>query len=152
MVVYQSELSLECDAEVAFEFLRRPINLMQISPPEMNLQFLEAPEVLDEGDRFTFQVSAHGQKQRFEHEITSLTKPLHFIEQQVTGIMKHWVHKHGVEQTGDCTITLTDHIEFTPPSGLVGFLLNEQRIRSSLETGFAYRHQQLKNLLCASSA
>ena len=44
-------------------------------------------------------------------------------------------------------MAMHDLIEYEPPGGMMGLILNEARIRSQLEEGFAHRQDELKYLL-----
>lgn len=144
---FETSLLLNCTAETVFDFLVRPANVLKISPPEMQVSFFQPPEVLELGSRIEFEVRGYGQAQQMIHEITQIEVPTGFTEQQVKGPMKHWIHEHVFESAGDGGITVIDRIEFEPPGGLLGFLLTESRIVGSLQSGFAHRHRQLKQLL-----
>jgi len=144
---FKSSVTVDCPPEEVFDFLLRPDNIVRISPPEMGLNFTKAPEVLELGSILEFSVLAHGQVQRLAHEITHFESPVRFVEKQVEGPFKHWVHEHifAVDEQG--SVTVTDRIEFKPPGGLIGLLVTENKILESLDDGFAHRHEQLQKLL-----
>lgn len=147
MARLETSITLNCPADAVFEFLVRPGNRQRISPPDMQLAFIEAPELLELGSRFEFQVKLFGPPQRVVHEITEIDPPRQVVEKQVRGPLKHWEHEHVLEETEPRWVTLTDRIEFEPPGGVAGFLLSEERIRESVKSGLEHRHRQLKQLL-----
>jgi ligand-binding SRPBCC domain-containing protein len=144
---FELSLDLNCSPEVAFDFLLRPKNIALITHESMGLKFVDPPEVLQMGSRLEFHVVVHGQTQTLVHEIISLDEPSQFTEQQVKGPFGRFVHEHVMEATDTGSVRLVDRIEFEPPSGLLGFILTEKRIRSSLEEGFAHRYKELGQLL-----
>jgi ligand-binding SRPBCC domain-containing protein len=144
---FELSLDLNCSPEVVFDFLLRPVNIALITPESMGLTFVDPPDVLQMGSRLEFHVTVHGSKQTLIHEIISLDEPSQFTEQQVQGPFGQFVHEHVVEPIDKGTVRLVDRVEFKPPKGLLGFILTEKRIRSSLKEGFVHRHRELEQLL-----
>jgi ligand-binding SRPBCC domain-containing protein len=144
---FEARLLLPCDVEVAFDFLSRPENIKLISPPDMGLFFLDAPEQLSLGARMYFKMLAFGVAREAVHEVTQFEGQVSFVEQQVSGPLGHWVHEHRFESAEEGSVTLIDRIEFEPPGGIVGLMINAERILDNLEEGFGYRHDQLEKLL-----
>jgi len=147
METFEVRLSLPCAAEAAFDFLSRPENIRLISPPDMGLFFLDAPERLSLGARMRFKMLAFGVAREAVHEITQFEEQVSFIEQQVSGPLGHWVHEHRFETEEEGSVTLIDRIEFEPPGGIVGLMINAERILDNLDEGFGYRHDQLEKQL-----
>ena len=48
-------------------------------------------------------------------------------------------------------VRVTDRITFAPPGGMLGLLVNERKIRESLEEGFGHRHHELEKRLGSSA-
>src|SRR5436190_23522546 len=65
MALFESGVAVACPAEKAWDFLVRPANLKLITPPEVGLHLVEAPEVLELGSKLLFKVQAWGQVQQF---------------------------------------------------------------------------------------
>ncbi len=146
MAEFERSIVVMSGLEEVFDFLLRPQNVTRISPPDMGLNFVNAPEVVELGSIMEFKVLARGVVQNITHEITHLDRPSSFIEKQVQGPFKHWQHEHAFEATGD-GVTIIDRISFEPPGGLIGLLVTEESILDSLDDGFAHRHAQLQKLL-----
>lgn len=147
MAEFKTSTTVACPVEQAFDFLIRPANAVRISPPALGLVFTQAPEVLEIGSRFEFKVQGWGQVQTLQHEVISLDRPRQFIEQQVKGPFKKWVHEHSVLVNSDGEVVVFDRIEFEPPGGLIGLLITSQKIIDHLEEGFYHRHQELRRCL-----
>jgi ligand-binding SRPBCC domain-containing protein len=147
MPIFETHVTVECPRAQAFDFLLQPANVAAISPPEMGLHFVEAPEVIDIGSRIEFKVQGFGQVQTMVHEITTLVRPDRFVEQQVRGLFKLWIHEHLFEEIDAGRTKITDRIEFQRPGGVMGLLVTEHRIFEQLEDAFEYRHHQLQKQL-----
>ncbi len=150
MAEFERSVVVSGPLDEVFDFLLRPQNVVRISPPEMGLNFVSAPEVVELGSLMEFKVLARGHVQHITHEITILDRPTRFVEKQVQGPFKQWVHEHAFEPTGD-GVTIIDRISFQPPGGLIGLLVNEKTILDSLDDGFAHRHEQLQKILGGAS-
>ncbi len=147
MAEFEASVAIIRPAQAVFEFLIRPANIERLSPPEANMEFIDAPEVFTQGIRFDFHLGGFGPVQRITHEITEMEAPFRYVETLVKGPLQAWVHQHIIEPTSDSEVLVIDRIEFEPPGGFVGFLINEDKILHSLRKGFAHRHRELKRLL-----
>lgn len=147
MPEFETSVTVACPLEEAFDFFIRPANAVKISPPDIGLQFISAPEVLEQGCKIQFKIQGFGQVRTVTHEITELIRPTHFFEKQVQGLFQEWLHEHRFETTANGEILVIDRITFEPPAGLIGLLLNRDRIQNHLEEGFYHRHQKLKKFL-----
>lgn len=150
MAVFEASVELACSPEVAFEFLAQPENIRLITSSAMMLLFDAAPQRLSLGARMEFRVQAYGVVRSAVHEVTEWDSPRKFVERQVEGPLGAWEHEHLFEPTA-AGVLVTDRITFAPPNGLLGLLVNERKIRESLEDGFGHRHHELEKRFGSSS-
>ena len=143
---FESNVTIERSAEAVFAFLIRPENLAKISPPESQLTFVEAPEQITLGTRLAFELGGFGPLQKVVHEISVFEPPNRFVERLVSGPLPVFVHEHVVEAQGEGSVVI-DRIDFEPPGGFIGLLVNEAKILESLKAAFAHRHRSLKEHL-----
>jgi len=148
MAVFEDEVWLPCSPDQLFEFLLKPANVARISDPRLGLAFVNAPDVVGEGDVIVFKVQGFGVVQTIEHRIERLDRPALIVETQVKGPMKSWRHEHMLESSKDGT-RMMDRVTFQPPGGVLGFLVRESTILESLEDGFQHRSDELKRLVSA---
>ncbi len=146
MAVLESEVEIACEPPRLFGFVNDPANRPRVSPPNVNVELVEAPDAFSEGARLTFVVQAYGQKQRFLHEIVEWEEHVGFTERQVQGPFAKMVHRRDVVESPRGT-KLVEQVAFEPPGGLLGFLLTEARIREMLGDGFRHQHRELRRLL-----
>lgn len=142
MAVFEASVELTCSPEVAFEFLAQPENIRLITSSAMMLVFDAAPQRLSLGARMEFRVQAHGVVRSAVHDVTEWDSPRRFVERQVSGPLAAWEHEHLFEPTA-LGVRVTDRITFSPPSGMLGLIVNERKIQESLEEGFEHRHYEL---------
>jgi ligand-binding SRPBCC domain-containing protein len=146
MPVFETAVEVACSAERAFEFLVRPANLLQVSPPEFHLKLLEAPERLHLGARITIQGSKFGLPQKITSEVTAFDEGVAFTDTQVSGPFAAFEHRHRVEPQ-DSGSRILDRIEYEAPGGLVGLFVTNAKIREYLEMLSAYRAERFRELL-----
>ena len=149
MAVFEVSVTLTTSAEELFELLSRPASAVDLTPPGTTMTLVLAPEVVQVGSRVEFDLDGMGPTQRLVHEIIECTPPSKITARQERGPFASFVHEALLQSNGDVEVKLTDRIEFEPPSGLLGFLLTETRVRSMLEEGYAYRHAELVKIFSA---
>ncbi|MDA1014754.1 MAG: hypothetical protein O3A00_09925 [Planctomycetota bacterium] len=144
---FSAHCELDCGVETLFQFLTRPRNGPKYSPPDTKLKILDGPEQLQLGSRVKFRLRGFGQRLQLENEVVEFDEPTSFAEEQTSGPMTYWRHCRTLKQISESKTLLTDEVYFTPPKGLVGFVMTESRIRKQLERGFAHQHAVLHQLL-----
>ncbi len=137
---------LECSATDLRAFLGRTANLPQISDPDLELEILSAPEIVTLGHRIEFRITAFGFKQRATHEYVTVDE-LQIIEDQVEGPLRAWKHTQQIEIVTSGQCRLIDRIEYTPPGGMLGYLLTEAKVLSSIQDGMQIRYQALSDII-----
>lgn len=137
---------LAVSAEQLRAFLGRTSNLPQISDPSLDLEILSAPEIVTLGARIEFRITAYGFKQRATHEYITV-EDLLIVENQIDGPLRAWKHHQQIEVVGNSECRLTDHIEFEPPGGMLGFLLTEVKVKESIQEGMQIRYESLSDLI-----
>lgn len=147
MPMFEAEVLVNVPPERAFEAAIRPDVLLRISPPEMRLQFVEAPPAFEPETEFRFSVQMYGPAQHITHRIREFDRPLRFVEEQIEGPLRLWIHEHEFQLQADGTVLVIDRITFEPPGGFIGMLITPTRISDGLERGFDHRHRMLKRLL-----
>ncbi len=145
MPIFESRTDLHGSIDEIFGFLTRPANLQAIAPPEMQLVFVSAPEIIVLGSRLTCKAKAHGTIQELTYEIVELNSPSHFREKMVDGPLKLWLHDYIFERdTAGEQVILINRIEFEPPGGLLGYIVTEEAIRDKLDDSFEHQRDVLQ--------
>jgi hypothetical protein len=137
---------LECSAAQLRAFLGCTANLPIISDPDLELEILSAPEIVTLGQRIEFRITAYGFKQRATHEYVTV-EDLHITEDQVDGPLRAWNHTQRIEIVSSNQCRLHDHIVFEPPGGMLGYLLTESKVLSSIQDGMQIRYDALGDLI-----
>jgi len=147
MALFEARVTLPCTQREAFDFLLRPANVALISPPQLGLCFVDAPEVVSQGDRLKFRVQGFGQIREGEHEISRIVEHSQVTERQIVGLFKLWVHEHKFETNSNGEAVVIDQIDFESPGGILGLLVTKDRVLDQLEEVFDHRHARLQKFL-----
>ena len=137
---------LECSAAELRAFLGRTANLPQISDPDLELEILSAPEIVTLGHRIEFRITAFGFKQRATHEYVNVEE-LQIIEDQIEGPLRAWKHAQQIEIIAARQCRLIDRVEFEPPGGMLGYLLTESKVLTSIRDGMQIRYDALSDII-----
>lgn len=144
MESFEARLVLPCSVDDVFDLVARPEGIKKITPPEMGLYFTSAPERYVMDSRIEFKIQAMGLVREIVHQVTVFDEPRSFTEEQIAGPFKKWIHEHIFEtQEGGGSVVI-DRIQFLPPGGVAGMIMNASRILDNLEDGFDFRHEQLE--------
>ena len=142
---YTSTLELACPAADLFAFLARPKNLAQLAPPDLHLELVTGPDIMELGSRLAWKARRWGIAQNFTQEVTDFDQERRVIVEQKQGPFARWIHSLRFKVI-DAGTQLHEQIDFDPPSGLLGRLISADFIRQDLDKLYAYREEKLRAL------
>ena len=142
---YTATLIVDCPVADLFAFFSKPKNLVQLAPPEMNLELVTAPEIMHGGARLVWKGRRWGISQQIIQEVTKFEQEKLIALEQKQGPFARWLHAHHFEGT-DISTTIVEKIDFEPPGGMLGFLVTANTIRKDLDKLTAYREKRLKEI------
>lgn len=128
-----------------FAFLTKPKNLVQLAPPDLNLELLTAPDVLMLGSRLVWKGRRWGVSQQMTHEVAKFEHEKLIVVEQKQGPLARWIHTNHFHAL-DAGTKIVEHIEFDPPRGMLGYIITADGIRKDLEKLLAYREKKLKEI------
>ena len=146
MPQFESRTSLNASQEQVFEYILRPANLQAVAPPETNFVYVNPPALIELGSRLVCKVQAYGMVQQMTYEIVELVSPERYREKMVDGPLQSWINDYIVEPTSNGGVTLINRIEFEPPAGMLGLIVNARRIIEALEDSFDDRGKALQKV------
>jgi ligand-binding SRPBCC domain-containing protein len=146
MPVFQAMQSFPRPLVEVFDFFCQPINLTRISPPDLQMRLLEAPLRIQLGSRITLLGRRWGVPQRLVSEVILFEPHTAFTDEQREGPFRKWVHVHRFEVVSGGT-RVVDRVEFEPPGGILGLMVNAAAIERELNWLYEYRSQKLREIL-----
>ncbi len=129
----------ECSPTTLREYLGTVSNFPLITDPELEIEIIEAPEVVTAGTEIEFSIVAGGFRQVLRHRWTTVTES-QIVADQLMGPAQSWQHAQTISAAG-AGCWLEEAVTFEPPGGMLGFVVTEDAILQSLNTGTAIRHQ-----------
>lgn len=123
-----------------FSFFAEAGNLEAITPPWLHFRILTPrPLVMRPGLKIDYQLRLHGIRLRWQSEITAWDPPHGFVDEQVKGPYRSWIHHHRFSQGPEGTI-VEDHVDYAVwGSSWIDRLI----VAPQLKQVFDYRQQQL---------
>lgn len=143
MAVYKSEVTIRNTRDTLYEFFLNPNNLVDVTLPELKLNIVAAPERVEAGSAVEFEVTHFGQAIKAKHEVVSV-EDFCITEKQVDGAMKQWEQERRFVEVDGESCRIENTVTFEGPGGLIGVIMSEQKILSTLEKGFEYQNQKLQ--------
>jgi len=123
-----------------FPFFAAAENLEAITPPWLGFKILTPqPIAMHAGTLIDYRIKLHGLPMRWRTEITSWEPPFKFVDAQLKGPYRRWIHTHTFEERDGGTLC-RDHVEYAVPGGVV---IERLFVRRQVEAIFAYRQQVL---------
>jgi len=161
---FQAEQWLPYPNDAVFAFFANPENLPALMPPWQKARIEHATIVppphssgntpmAGAGSRITLSfrpLPALSFRLRWQAEITEFDPHSHFTDRQVRGPFAFWTHIHrirGVDRAGINITVIIDQVEYEPPMGPLGRMVNALFIRKQLERTFAYRQKRIAELM-----
>ena len=130
--------------EEVFAFFADPANLEAITPPWLHFRVLGAStDEVEEGTLIDYRLRLHGVPIRWRSRIRAWNPPFGFIDEQVRGPYRSWVHHHDFEPDGD-GVWVGDRVEYRVPGGA---LVDRLFVRRDLRRIFDFRTDELARLL-----
>jgi ligand-binding SRPBCC domain-containing protein len=150
--VFQASTIIERPRDEVFEFFSRAENLEAITPPELNFHILTPlPIELQKGTLIDYSLSLHGIPIKWRTEITEWDPPYEFVDTQLSGPYKQWIHCHRFTEPERGKTLMEDEVRYRLPleplGDLVQFMISRQ-----VAGIFSFREQVISKLFGSAKA
>lgn len=146
MPVYTTEQTFPRPIEEVFAFFAKPQNLIDAAPPELNLKIRSGPEVMSLGAVLTVTGKRMGVPHQMVTEVIEFQSPTLIVDEMREGVFQKWHHRYQFEE-GEQGTKLIETIEFEPPGGMMGLIVNAKFIERDLERLDVHRREKLAEIL-----
>ncbi|MBD2847821.1 SRPBCC family protein [Paenibacillus sp. IB182496] len=140
---FRTRTSIEAPIEDVFAFFSAAGNLERITPPSLRFQILTPlPIKMEEDVLIEYKLRINGIPARWRTRIPVWNPPYEFVDEQLSGPYKSWVHTHRFREEDGRTI-MDDHVEYSLPFfpfGLVAYPF----VRAQVEAIFAHRAHAIR--------
>ena len=139
----ERKLTVAQPLESVFPFFAEASNLERMTPPWLRFRVMSRPPiVMEEGAEIEYWLKLRGIPFRWTSRIQKWAPPHEFVDEQIKGPYRLWVHTHTFENLGESTC-VRDRVRYSPPGG---FLIHRLFLKRELKRVFDYRAEQLKRV------
>lgn len=119
--IFTTKQTLDLPREDVFEFFSNAENLEQITPPELGFNIITPlPIDIKKGALIDYRLSLHGFPIKWRTEITHWDPPFEFIDMQLRGPYKQWIHTHRFTEPAPGTTLMEDEVRYRLPFEPIG--------------------------------
>ena len=129
-----------------FDFFSDARNLERITPPELRFHIVSTLLMeMHAGTNIEYRLVLFGFRFRWLTEITDWDPPLRFVDRQLSGPYRHWLHAHRFTAERQGT-RMVDRVDYVLPLGHLG-LLARPLVARELRRIFDYRESSIQRIL-----
>jgi len=130
-----------------FDFFSRAENLNKITPPDLNFEIISPlPIEMKQGALIDYKIKINGIPFKWKTEITVFETNKRFIDTQLKGPYKIWIHEHIFEERDGKTY-MKDIVQFKSPGWIFEPIINSLFVEKRVREIFDYREKILVDLL-----
>lgn len=138
---FSSEQWLPVPRDELFPFFADAGNLQELTPAWMSFQIVTSrPIAMHVGTLIDYRLCVRGFPLRWRSEITAWEPPVRFVDEEVRGPFRRWIHEHRFEPRDGGTLAI-DRVRYAVPGGA---LINWLLVRNEVARIFAYRTEALR--------
>jgi len=138
------QLFLPQPIDTVFDFFSDAENLEAITPPWLNFRIVSpVPIDLREGTLIDYRLKLHGLPVRWRTLIRDWQPPRRFVDEQLRGPYRTWIHEHTFEPHEGGTIC-RDTVTYDVPGGPLRAVVHKLFVGKQVDRIFAYRAAELK--------
>ncbi len=147
----ETELWLPLGIEAVFDFFSDASNLDAITPPWLHFRIdTPRPLALHAGALIDYRLRLRWVPIRWRTAITLWEPPHRFVDEQLRGPYRRWVHRHEFEPRDGGTL-IRDHVAYALPWLPLEGLVHRFLVGPDLRKIFRYRPRKIRELLAPHS-
>lgn len=144
--IISREAAVNAPIEEVFAFFAKAENLNIITPPELNFKIITSlPIEMKQGTLIDYRIKLSGISFKWKTEITDWEPPYRFVDTQLKGPYKVWIHEHTFVSQGSGTI-IRDSVSYLPKGWALEPAIHGLIVKKKLEHIFDYRMEEIKSI------
>lgn len=126
-----------------WDFFSDPSNLAKITPPSLDFRVLsDVPEKIYAGLVIRYRVKPlFGISATWLTEITHVSEPNYFSDEQRVGPYRMWHHEHFFTQLDDSHVEIRDLVHYIMPFGFIGSIVHWLIVKNEVARIFNHREK-----------
>ena len=138
---FSSEIWLARPIEEVFDFFSDAANLDSITPPWLSFRTItRQPIEMHAGTVIDYKLRVRGFPVWWRTEITEWEPPYHFLDEQIRGPYRLWIHAHEFQSRNGGTL-VCDNVRYAVP---LDWLVHRLIVRPDVQRIFSYRADCLR--------
>lgn len=139
--ILKRELTIERPRAEVFEFFANASNLERITPADLSFH-ITTPQPIDmrSGALIEYQLKLNGIPVKWKTLISKWDPPNEFIDEQLAGPYKQWIHRHTFTELGPTSTLIEDEVRYRLPLEPLGDVANFF-VEWQLKKIFGYREK-----------
>ena len=138
-----AELLLPKKVDELFPFFATARNLEELTPPLLNFRIATPGEIqMSVGTVIDYNLRVHGLPLRWKSLISLWDPPYQFVDEQLKGPYRYWIHRHSFEDRGTETL-VHDSVRYQVYGGR---LIHDLFVKRDLIKIFTFRQEKLLEL------
>ena len=142
---FEASAFIQAPAEVVFAFHEKPEAFETLLPPRRTIEILRREGGLAGNGEIEFRIRVFPFWVRWLARHTAYEKNRFFVDEQVKGPFRRWVHRHEFQAEGGGT-RLADQLDYSLPGGALAEMAAGWAVRLALRKMFAFRHRVTKRI------
>lgn len=143
----RTDITIDCPVDATFELFCDATNLQKLTPPELRFEITTPlPIEMKRGAEIEYRIRLFGVPFSWHTEITVWEPGVRFVDEQVAGPFRKWVHEHRFEPVGESSTRIRDEVAYKLPLEPVGSIAHPL-VRSRLNRIFAFRECEVRRIL-----
>ena len=148
MYSLSTKIKINTSIDEAWRFFTKPKNLSDLSPEDVNFKIISGKsDSFYEGKIISYKIKIFPFTFiNWTTEITKVVENKLFIDKQLFGPYKLWVHEHHFIQNDDGTTTISDKVKYKLFFNTFSKILHKLFIKKKLINIFNFRRSKTKEL------
>ncbi len=146
MSIFERSFMIRATLREVAAFHDDPVSLAAITPPPVRVTIQRFDKPVRAGSRVIFRLSVGPFGVTWNGTIAEYVDQKYFRDVQNSGPFGAWSHTHSFVAEADGTHVI-DRVEYEPPFGFIGKLLDPILVKPSLAYMFAYRSRKTREIL-----
>ena len=146
MSIYERSFKVKAVLSDVVAFHDDPVSLIAITPPPVRVTIERFDRPAHAGSRVIFRLSVGPIGVRWNGMIAEYVDQKYFRDVQNRGPFGAWSHTHSFSTEADGT-RVNDRVEYEPPLGFIGKLIDPILVKPSLAYLFHYRAKKTRKFL-----